>query len=63
MTLDNMRANGVRSRFVYCTNCHHSVDINVDHMADAADVPSIGPRMVCTRCGMVGPTCGRIGVT
>jgi hypothetical protein len=54
MTLGNMRENGVRSLFVYCLSCHHSVDLNVDGMPDDVEVPSIGPRMVCTRYGFVG---------
>ena len=54
MTLGNMRANGVRSLFVSCACCHHSVEFNVDHMPEAIEVPSIGPRMVCSRCGFVG---------
>ena len=54
MTLGNMRANGVRCLSVYCPCCHHSVELNVDHMPDAVEVPSIGPRMVCTRCGHDG---------
>ena len=54
MTLGNMRANGVRSLFVYCHSCHRSAEFNVDHMPDHVEVPSIGPRLVCTECGMVG---------
>jgi hypothetical protein len=47
MTLGNMRANGIRCLSVYCSCCHHQVTFNVDHMPDAVEVPSIGPRMVC----------------
>jgi hypothetical protein len=54
MTLGNMRENGVHSLFVSCAYCHHSVELNVDHMPDEVEVPSIGSRMVCTRCGHVG---------
>jgi hypothetical protein len=34
MTLGNMRENGVHSLFVSCDCCHHSVELNVDHMPD-----------------------------
>jgi hypothetical protein len=54
MTLGNMRENGVHSLFVYCPSCHHSVDLNVDSLPNEVEVPSVGPRMVCTRCGFVG---------
>jgi hypothetical protein len=54
MTLGNMRANGIRSLFVACPCCHHQVASNVDHLPDDVEVPSIGPRMVCTRCGHIG---------
>jgi hypothetical protein len=54
MTLGNMRENGIRRLFVSCDCCHHSVELNVDDMPDDIEAPSIGPRMVCTRCGHVG---------
>jgi hypothetical protein len=54
MTLGNMRANGIHCLSVYCRSCHHQVHFNVDHMPDHVAVPSIGRRMVCTRCGLVG---------
>jgi hypothetical protein len=28
--------------------------LNVDHLPDHVTVPSFGPRMVCTRCGIIG---------
>jgi hypothetical protein len=40
--------------FVACHCCLHSVELNVDHMPDDTEVPSIGPRIVCTRSGHVG---------
>jgi hypothetical protein len=61
MTLGNMRRNGVRSLSVYCPNCRHSVEFNVDHMPDDVEVPSIGPRMVCTRAALSAQTPDRIG--
>jgi hypothetical protein len=54
MTLGNMRSNGIRRLSVSCPCCHHQVEFNVDHMLDDVVVPSIGPRMICTRCGHVG---------
>ena len=54
MTLGNMRANGVRSLIVYCGACHRDAVFAVDCYPDAVPVPAFGPRMVCTRCGMIG---------
>jgi hypothetical protein len=54
MTLGNMRANGVRTLIVYCSNstCRHEAIVNVDH--DDVAVPSLGPRMRCEHCGQLG---------
>ncbi len=54
MTLSNMRANVVRSLFVYCVACHHEAIVRVDNYDAALTVPSFGPRMVCTVCGAIG---------
>ena len=54
MTLGNMRANGVRSLAVSYWLCHRSVVLAVDRWPDDTPVPSFGPRMVCTGCGIVG---------
>jgi hypothetical protein len=54
MTLANMRANGVRSLAVRCELCHHEAVMNVDAYDEATTVPSFGPRMVCTCCGIIG---------
>jgi hypothetical protein len=54
MTLANMRPRGVRSLWVVCELCHHEAVLNVDAYADAATVPSFGPHMICTRCGIIG---------
>jgi hypothetical protein len=50
LTLGNMRANGVRSLFVSCWIRHHRAILSADLWPDAA----FGPRMVCTRCRLVG---------
>jgi len=54
MTRGNMRANGVQSLRVHCEACHRDAVINVAQYPDAIPVPAFGPRMVCTRCGMIG---------
>jgi hypothetical protein len=55
MNLGNMRANGVRSLAIYCHQCHHETIINADHWPADLTVPSFGPKMVCTKCGTIGP--------
>jgi hypothetical protein len=54
MTLGNMPANGVRSLAVSCWHCHHQAVLSADSWPDDVPVPSFGPRMVCTRCGIIG---------
>jgi hypothetical protein len=54
MTLGNMRANGVRSMAVSCWQCHHEAVLSADRWPDHMAVPALGPRMVCTRCGIIG---------
>jgi hypothetical protein len=54
MDLANMRANGVRSLDVSCRQCHHRAILSADPWPDFVPVPSFGPRMVCTRCGIIG---------
>jgi hypothetical protein len=54
MTLGNMRANGVRSLDVSCWQCHHRAIMSADPWSDDVPVPTFGPRMVCTRCGIIG---------
>jgi hypothetical protein len=53
MDLENMRQNGVRSLDIQCVQCLRRVILNVDHPCDLT-VTSFGPRMVCTKCGMIG---------
>jgi hypothetical protein len=54
MTLGNMRGLGVRSLAVSGWNCHHQAVLSADRWPDDVAVPAFGPRMVCTRCGIVG---------
>jgi hypothetical protein len=56
MTLSNMRANGVRSLIVHCSNvnCRHESIVNVDTIPDDVFVPSLGVRMRCQQCGQRG---------
>ena len=56
MTLGNMRANGVRSLLIHCTNvsCRHEAVVNVDAYDDDVFVPSLGLRMRCQLCGQSG---------
>ena len=54
MTLGNMRANGVRSLDVSCWQCHHRAILSAECWPDSVPVPSFGPRMVCTKCGIIG---------
>ena len=53
MTLQNMRENGVRSLDIMCHQCWHETIMNVDHLSGDLTVPSFGPRMVCTLCGII----------
>jgi len=52
MTLANMRHNGVRSLSIRC-ELHEAV-LNMDGYDEGVAVPSLGPRMVCTCCGIIG---------
>ena len=54
MTLGNMRELGVRSLFVTCELCHHVAVLPADRWGDVMLVSAFRPRMVCTRCGIVG---------
>jgi hypothetical protein len=45
--------NGVRSLEVHCYSCRHQVVLNVDDYPGDLLVREFGPRMVCTKRGMV----------
>jgi hypothetical protein len=46
------RDNG--SLLVMCFGCRHEVILNVDKYPGDLLVREFGPRMICTKCGMVG---------
>ena len=56
VTLGHIRSHGCRRLLVYCPTglCHHSATMNADWLPDEMPVRSLCPRMVCTRCGMIG---------
>jgi hypothetical protein len=54
MTLGNMPENGVHRLNVSCWNCHHGAVLDATAYPDNLPVPSFGPRMVCTSCGIIG---------
>jgi hypothetical protein len=54
MSLGNMRSLGVRSLDVSCELCHHAAILPADRWPDAVLVRDFRPRMVCTRCGIIG---------
>jgi hypothetical protein len=54
ITLGNMRELGVRSLDVSCWLCHHQAVLSADFRPDDVAVHTFGPRMVCTRCGIIG---------
>jgi hypothetical protein len=54
MTLGNMRSLGVQLLAVTCELCHHRAVLSAHRWGDGVLVRAFGPRMVCTRCGIVG---------
>jgi hypothetical protein len=54
MDLANMRHNGVQWIEVMCHGCRHEVILNVDQYPGDLLVREFGPRIVCTKCGMIG---------
>jgi predicted DNA-binding ribbon-helix-helix protein len=53
MTLGSLRQLGVRGLLLVCVdpNCRHESIMSVDDYADAIELPSFAPRMVCSKCG------------
>jgi hypothetical protein len=56
VTLGQMRAFGCRDILIYCDSiqCNHGTRLNADWLPDETVVRSLRPRMVCTRCGLIG---------
>jgi hypothetical protein len=61
-----MRQHGVRSLAVACSTFHHEAIVGAEPCRTTCRVPTFGPRMVCTKCGIVGadarpPNCRKAG--
>ena len=54
MSSGNIRANGVHSPDVSRWECHHRAILSAEPWPDDVPVPTLGPRIVCTQCGIVG---------
>ena len=56
MTVGTLRQLGVRGLLVICVDpkCRREATMSVDDYADAIELPSFAPRMVCSRCGGKG---------
>ena len=63
ITPGNMRQLGVRSLDASCWNCDHQAVLSADRWPDDVAVPTFGPRMVCTGCGISAPMLGRRGAS
>jgi hypothetical protein len=54
MTLGNMRGLGPRSLDVTCKAGGHHTMVNADVWPDDVMIPSLGPKMRCTKCRHLG---------
>ena len=56
VTLGHIRSHGCRDLLIYCgsINCSHSTTMSAEHLPDDTVVRSLGPKMICTKCGHVG---------
>jgi hypothetical protein len=56
VTMAHIRGHGCRDLLVSCASpwCNHSAKLNADWLPDNAAVRSLGSRMVCTACGLIG---------
>jgi hypothetical protein len=60
MTLGNMR----EKRYSVARHfwiCHHQAVLSADPWPDEVPVPTFGPRMGCTRYGIIGDLIGKSG--
>jgi hypothetical protein len=56
ITFEEMRAGGVRSLLIYCSDykCSHSTVISGDRWPDHVRLPDIEPRFTCQACRQRG---------
>jgi hypothetical protein len=56
VTLGHIRGHGCRGVLVYCESiwCNHSAEIDAAWLPDDTVIRSLGPRMVCTSCDLIG---------
>jgi hypothetical protein len=56
VTLGHIRGHGCRGVLVYCESiwCNHSAEIDADWLPNDTIIRLLGPRMVCTACGLIG---------
>jgi hypothetical protein len=56
VTMSHIRGHGCRDLLVYCQSifCNHSVTLNADWLPDDTVLLTLDPRMVCTKCGLIG---------
>src|SRR6267154_1710608 len=56
VTLGHIRGHGCRGLLVYCgsTWCNNNARLEADWLPDDTVVVALGPRMVCTACGLIG---------
>jgi hypothetical protein len=56
VTLGHIRGHGCRDLLVYCESvfCNHSATLNADWLPDDTVRLTLDPRMVCTKCGLIG---------
>ena len=56
VTMGHIREHGCRDLLVSCVSpwCNHSARLTADWLADDTAVRALCPRMVCTRCGLIG---------
>jgi hypothetical protein len=56
ITLDEMRAMGIRGLLIYCSDykCSHNVAISADQWPDDVRLSDLEPLFVCQACGLKG---------
>jgi hypothetical protein len=56
VTMGHIRSHGCRDLLVYCESifCNHSATLNADGLPEDTVLLTLDPRMVCTKCGLIG---------